>query len=480
MLQDRQRATNNYWTDMIRLNNKILVVIAVSILLIFSFIFVEYLKNLERPNIILITIDALRPDHMSCYGYKKNTTPYIDTIAKQGVMFKQALTVAPWTYPVMFSLFSSFYPSVYGMTPSLRQLNNIVLFGQALKHKGYYKTAVCGHHALSTMKQFTQFFDKFISIEPTKESLWTDNNAQKVTQLAVKCLNQQGVKRNFFLWIHYMDPHGPYNPPPAYKKRWNRETLTKKFKKMPISKSKWIGLNGVPEYIAESMDIQSMDINEYIALYDGEIGFVDSQIGVLIEELEKRNMGKNTVIIITADHGESLGEHDFFGHEFLLYDNLLKIPLIIKYPEKFASNKIIERQVKIIDIMPTIFDILRIKKNGLLDGESFLPLIYEKNKTISPYAYSLYMNNDIEKYAVRTQEWKLIYNHNEEKYELYNLQKDPREITNLFSLANNGFIESLKQKLHNFIRETNSQKIEVDFFLDEETKRRLRMLGYLQ
>ncbi len=187
---------------MTHINKKILLVIMVFILLIFSFIFLEYSKDLERQNIILITIDSLRPDHMSCYGYEKKTTPCIDTIAKQGVMFKQALTVAPWTYPAMFSLFSSFYPSVYGMTPSLRQLNNIVLFGQALKHKGYYKTAVCGHHALATMKQFTQFFDRFISIEPTKESLWIDNNAQKVTQLALKWLRQRDVKRNFFLWVH--------------------------------------------------------------------------------------------------------------------------------------------------------------------------------------------------------------------------------------------------------------------------------------
>lgn len=465
---------------MIHINKKILLVIVLSILLIFSFIFLEYLKDLERPNIILITIDSLRPDHMSCYGYEKKTTPYIDTIAKQGVMFKQALTVAPWTYPAMFSLFSSFYPSVYGMTPSLRQLNNIVLFGQALKHKGYYKTAVCGHHALATMKQFTQFFDKFISIEPKRESLWTDNNAQKVTQLALNYLSQQGGKRNFFLWVHYMDPHGPYNPPSAYKKRWNRPALTQGFKKIPISKSKWIGLNGVPEYIAENMDIQSMDINEYTALYDAEISFVDSQIGVLIEELEKLNMGKNTVIIITADHGESLGEHDLFGHEFLLYDNLLRIPLIIKYPKKFVSNKIIERQVKIIDIMPTIFDILRIEKKFPLQGESLLPLAYGENKTISPYAYSLYMNNGISKYAVRIHEWKLIYDHNDKKYELYNLQKDPGEIINLFPLQNNSFIESLKQKLDSFIIENNFQNKDVDYFLDEETKKRLRALGYLQ
>lgn len=115
-----------------------------------------------------------------------------------------------------------------------------------------------------------------------------------------------------------------------------------------------------------------------------------------------------------------------------------------------------------------------------LGGESFLPLIYEKSKTIPVYAYSLYMNNDIKKYAVRTQGWKLIYNHNDKKYELYNLQKDHHEIANLFPLINNGFIESLKQKLQCFITEINSQNIDADYLLDEETEGRLRALGYLQ
>lgn len=436
-------------------------------------------QNRKTPNVILITVDSLRPDHLSCYGYEKKTSPNIDKIAQEGVLFKQAVSVAPWTYPAMFTLFTSAYPHVHGMTAFQGALRDIPLLPQVLRSRKYYTAAVCSHYVLSNIKKLTRAFDEFISIEAKHENSWVVRNAKVVTDKAVSWLNNN-YKKRFFLWIHYMDTHGPYNPPSPYDTMWNEPTANNGFDGLSVSQSRWLGVGGVPKFVTETLNLKDMSRQEYISRYDGAITFLDSQIGVLSAELKSRGLQKDTLVIITADHGESLGEHNYFGHEFLLYDTMLKVPLIMKYPDVLPSSKVIVEQAGIIDIMPTVFDIMHLKNSLSIDGRSLLSTVVGKSKHRNRHAYSHYHNYNKQMFAVRTEGWKLIFTENEKRYELYNLEEDPRELKNVFS-ENQQKAKLLKVELEHFIKRVHrSTPGAAKPSLDKEAMEKLKSLGYVQ
>ncbi len=448
-------------------------ILIIFFLLISSNAFVTHPSYAEGPNIILVTIDSLRPDHLGCYGYKRNTSPNIDKLAKEGVLFMQAISQAPWSYPSIFSIFSGTYPHIHGMISPAHKLKDVSLLSQILKQNNYYTMAVCAHYTISGIERLRQTFDKFLSFKGAADNFWISNNAQVVTAAAINYL-RSNYKRKFFLWLHYMDCHGPYKPPPPYYKMWDGES-TEDINGMPISEHMWLGLGGVPQYMAKVMDVKHMSREKYISLYDGEISFVDSQIGILLDEVKKSGIEKNTLIILTSDHGESLGEHNYFGHELLLYDVLLKVPLIIKFPQVFPYHKIINKQARSIDIMPTILDVLNIAGPEAMEGKSLTPLIWEESNIETSYAYSSY-ENYLKRYAIRTEGWKLIYTLEDDHYELYNLKQDPGELVNLYEKENKNAM-MLKTELEKYLYLSCDKEAEG---IDAETKRILRSLGYLQ
>ena len=444
--------------------------------LIFLFIFPSSVySEYKKPNIILITIDALRPDHLGCYGYERNTSPNIDRLAKEGVIFTQAIAQSCWSYPSIFSILTSTYPSTHGVLSPSHNLKEVPLLSQILKENGYYTVAICAHYTISEVKKLRDSFNKFFSFKGEEDNFWIVNNAQEVTKIAKKWL-RNNYKRRFFLWIHYMDCHGPYKPPSPYDKMWIKEQFNK-LDHLSVSEHLWLGLGGVPKYMSKFMDIEHMSKENYISQYDGEISFVDNQIGFLLDELKKLGVEKKTIIILTSDHGESLGEHNYFGHELLLYDNLLKVPLIIKCPHIFSSNKIITKQVRSIDIMPTILDILNLKQPDIANGKSLIPLIQGKENFHVLYAFSSY-ENYLKRYSIRSEEWKLIYTKESDKYELYNLKKDPQELANLYG-KETAIAEEFKKELEKYLNKSLlSNKTSGE--INKDTEEILRNLGYLQ
>lgn len=192
--------------------------------------------------------------------------------------------------------------------------------------------------------------------------------------------------------------------------------------------------------------------------------------------METFGLAKKTLIILTADHGEALGEHNlYFTHGEFLYDELLKVPLIIKLEKLLPENKIINHQVRLIDILPTILHILHIRwnKNKQIEGVSFLPLVLRNYKFPELYAFSVFGNQK----SIRTCEWKLISS--DKGYELYNLRKDPKELTNLVNTEKEQF-EFLKAKLEEWMNRPKPEIKPLKKPLDEETKEKLKSLGYLQ
>ncbi len=472
------------------LNHKLVLLAIRKGVFIFSVIFITtllvlipiyFINQLTKPkdlNILLITIDALRPDHLTCYGYKRNTSPRIDEIAKEGILFTQAISQGSRTWPFLTSLITSAYQSTHQVYFENQLLSySISTLPEILKRKGYYTGFISGHGSLWSGKEsgFKRGFD-------TCEDFGA--NADKISHKAIGWIKENKDKK-FFLWLHYFDPHGPYMPPQPYKTRYVNDGLYKHNKHIPISpddavdrhsRKKAIGKGEIPAYVAED---NITDIDYYIAQYDGEINFTDEQIGILLDLVKELGLIKNTLIIITADHGEYLGDHGFYFMHGGLYDTIIKIPLIMKCKGIFPHGKIIDQQISSIDIMPTILSAVKIKVDIKMDGVSLLPVICGRYYN-RPYAFGEFMNpQGVFTRSIRNKNWKLIFDVVKNTYELYDLKKDPRELTNLINTRINEF-KFLKSELEKWAHTYKHNMVTSIGQLDEQTKNRLMSLGYVK
>ena len=457
-----------------RPNRKQKLFISLSIFLVFAGGSSLYCSDGPRGlNVILITLDALRPDHLGCYGYKKNTSPNIDKLAKEGVLFTQAISQTSWTCPSFFSLITSTYPSTNQVYYWDRILpKSIITLTEILKEKGYCNGFISGHGGTNPNSGFNRGFDTFVDIVEVR--------AGQITNEAISWIKNNRNK-NFFLWIHYMDTHSPYQPPFPYNKLFLPADFIKLSDEFLAEKYKWIGV-----FPIQSLEntLTEEDREYYISQYDGVINFIDEQIGILLKNLKNLNLFKKTFIIITADHGENLADQDkYFGHGGALYEELIKVPLILRCKGLFPKGKIINHQIQLIDIMPTILDILSVDTNVKMEGKTLLPLILNKKIKSSYYAFSEVRENENGKeyilYSIRTANRKLIYCESENNYEFYNLKKDPHELNNLVSTEKEQF-KFLKEKLEEWMVRPKPNIIPLTTPVDEQTKERLKSLGYLQ
>lgn len=423
-------------------------------------------KKNNRPSIILIVIDTLRPDHMSTYGYSRETTPFIDQLAKEGITFTQAISVSSSTISSVPSLFTSTYPSIHlihsagDIMPSY-----IKSLPQILRKNRYYTGKIVAHclpHFVN--KGYNFIFSK------------CNANASLLTKEAIQWINENREK-SFFLWIHYIDPHGPYEPPEEFTKKYlNDKIYEENSKTIPILNRQRGGLGGIPQYQQLG---GNTNLSYYISQYDAEINYVDFHIGQLIKSLKEIGLYSKIILILTADHGESIGEHNYyFDHGGFLYDALIRVPLVIKLPDENFQAKIISTQISLIDVVPTILDILLIPKEKYMQGYSLKKLIFNKDIHFPKYVFcELYEGTS--KVAVRAKEWKLIFSKDLNTYELYDLKNDPKELINVLDSEKSIFLE-LKGVLNNWVQHNTSKYRQRHISLQEKDKLYLKSLGYLQ
>lgn len=468
-------------TRLVKKNN---IVIYGATIIFISLILIFLISNSAKPknlNVLLITMDALRPDHLSCYGYKRNTSPNIDTLAKEGILFTQAISQSSWTPPSIYSILTSMYPHEHGVTDfGVSLKHNIQTLPEILKDNGYYVGLISGRGNLTEFhfSDLINNFDTFYPLSPDYIS------AEEISNNTIKWLRFNKEKK-FFLWLFYLEPHTPYKPPLPYNKLYvNDEFMKEDDKYIPIadkSRERYDGFKVIPRIAA----VKGMtNINYYISQYDGEIRFADEQIGRVLEELKKLKLFNNTLIIISSDHGEYMGEHDlYFVHGNHLHDAVIKVPLIFKCDTIFLKGKIINQQVASIDIMPTILDILCIKKSKL-SGSSLLPFILKGKNDSSRAAFSEYLGSASKakstQISLRKAGWKLTYKLSDRKYELYNLNKDPGELINVTNIEKEKF-KFMKEILDNHMKNQEWMKnTTLNQTLDEQSKEKLRSLGYVQ
>ena len=344
--------------------------------------------------LVLISIDTCRADHLSCYGFTKKTTPHIDNIAAEGVLFENVVTPAPITLPAHVSLLTGVIPPSHGIHDNLNYYlpEEKLTLTEILKANGFATGAVVSAFVLDARfglnQGFDSFQDDFVNTYNTVSG--SERRGDETTEFALQWLRQHREGK-FFLFIHYYDPHFPYNPPEPYASQYAHDP------------------------------------------YSGEIAFTDHCIGRVVETLKELDMYDSTLLIIAGDHGEMLGEHGEKEHLFFIYEAALKVPLLVKMPGASREPVRVKETVGLIDIVPTVCDLLNIDIPKPVQGISLEP--YLKGKKPSAKSRYFYIESMMPTYlkanpllGVCTSQWKYIQT---TRPELYHLETDRSEQVNL-------------------------------------------------
>ena len=427
-----------------------------------------YLLSLEsgRSNLILISIDTLRADHLGCYGYNRNTSPNIDRFAKDGVLFSNTIAQSSWTLPSHMSMLTGLYPTSHGVLSPERKLNDEYLTLAEILQNAGYKTVAFTDGGYLRGKYGYQGFD-FFDDKPIES--W--GSIERTYTKAVNWLRKNNSSP-FFLFLHTYQVHAPYNPSPqydVYSDKNYRGILEATANKVATDYHR----------IQDKMKLE--DYTYLVDKYDGDIYYTDDFFGKLFKELRDLGLYDRSIIVLTSDHGENFLDHKAYkiGH-IELYDEIVKVPLIIKAPA-FPRKHIVEAQVESMDIMPTVLELLGISIPKGLDGESLAELT-KKGSYNSTFAFS---EKDYDYRMIRSEDWKLLLRAGNEskksEIELYNLKVDSKEQNNLFAQEVE-IGKSLFAELQAWmgIQKGKSKFVPTDKIeLDENLKEQLKALGYM-
>jgi len=421
-------------------------------------------------NVILITIDALAAGHVGAYGYPRNTTPNIDRISRNGVLFKNAYTQWPMTSQSLASMMSGRYPYEIGVMKLRTKVpDKTLMLAEILKSEGYYTSGFVGNVNLAKSFEFDQGFDEYHEMwsefDPklTKFPISSWYPAGKINEEVMPWLKGRTGKR-FFLWIHYIDPHQPYWPPAPFNNSFVGDKLYGDGKIIPWSKV----LKFYP-YLPRGKPV---DVSYLISQYDGEVAYADSNVGEFLLEIEAQGLLKNSVVIITADHGEGMDEHDpYFGHGIGLYNSQLKVPLIIYSPG--VEPRVVETPVGLVDVVPTVLGILgKNIASKRLSGRSLIPAMVGQDFSEDVFSESHGL------YSVVEGDFKLIASKKNKAKTLFNLQSDPAELN---PVVDNALTERLSKKIEAYSKKEKTSKISSQPVkeMDETIKGQLEALGYM-
>lgn len=430
---------------------------------------------------VLITIDTLRADHLGCYGYPRNTSPTIDALAQNATVFTQCVSQSTGTLPSHSSIFCSLNPPSHGAVHNLSALSpEVPSLVRLFRDNGYRTGAVVSSavvHSGSGLNQgFQDYNDSLDSTELNRNN--AERRADSTTGAAIEWIWKRNGER-FFLWIHYIDPHGAYYPPEQYRQLFVDDKYYSEEGELPIGETHFQP-NVIPLYQALPA---SREPANYISQYDAEIRFVDEHINRLLQFMKKTDLMANTIIVVTSDHGEILTGRDFyFSHSIRTYDELALIPLIVYFPNAPAHRRI-DEQVRAIDILPTIMDRLKIKNPHPIHGRSLMPLVrgdaeFEPKPAI---VFSEYGSPKLDEKVgaqrtIRTETWKFTQNAPDGSEELYNLVDDPAEKTNLADRETE-VLNSMKEMLEKWEKSITTRKVAKPE-LSRKMIEQLESLGY--
>jgi arylsulfatase A-like enzyme len=421
-----------------------------------------------KRNVLLIGIDTLRASSLSAYGYPRRTSPFIDKIAKEGILFENCIAPAIPTHPGWTTILSGTHPLIHGIVSHMGSHTlkpKVKWLPEILQRYNYYTIAV-DNLKLWFVNGFTEYLDIG---KADKDSLGglideiSNITAENVNSVAIsrlrdlKNLNKKG--KPFFMFLHYWDTHVPYSPPQPFNSLFyngdEKNPLYRGIEKVKIMSPLWFQFR---EWLKEIKD------DEYVrAMYDSEIAYLDTAIKELLLSFEKEGLLKDTVIVVTSDHGEALGEHDVFFDHHMVYNQDIHVPLIFANISKKYSNIRIKERCEHSDIAPTILDILDIKEQGMT-GHSLLPNVtnqkINRNKKGEEKPFLSMINTWNSKIAITVGKYKLIttlkdydlYGRPPGYKELFDLRLDPGETVNIAE-GNKKIVEKLLNLQESYINQ---------------------------
>jgi arylsulfatase A-like enzyme len=436
-----------------------------------------------RPNVVLITLDTTRADHLGCYGYARDTTPHLDRFAATAVRFANAASTINTTLASHAAMLTGLEPQSIPLPRNSFPLQPGIPTAAAILKKAGYRTAAfvsasALHSSMGLDRGFEVYDEEFGISEWDQEQ----RRAGDTTTAAAAWLDGQG-KQPFFLWIHYFDPHFPYTPPEPFDRRFGDPYEGPLDGSLESLDTIWSRPSHLPPPSQE-------DLDHLVALYDGEIAYMDAQLAPVLERLDRADLRDRTLVVVTADHGESLTEHGvFFCHGRTLYQPNIHVPLLIRFPATLGIGPgEITPQVQTHDLLPTILSVAGLDRPARLDGVDLLPLIRGKVTELHPHLFAEASQPwDIEKTApnryqnrykkqmVQIFPWKLILTPAESRLELYHLVDDPGETRNL-----TGVESERVERMLRLVRNWRKRAAGPAGAPDAANVQRLRSLGYVR
>jgi arylsulfatase A-like enzyme len=429
------------------------------------------------PALLLISLDTTRSDHLSVYGYPRQTSPQLDALARQGVRFAAAYAASASTGPSHATLFTSLHPLRHGVVKNgLRLAEERETLAERLRAHGFQTAAVVSCFVLGAKFGFAQGFDlyddEFAPGEATvTTSKWDghevpgsfDRRGDHTTRRALHWLREgRDPARPFFLFVHYFDPHLSYAPPEPFATRFEAE--------LPATASR---------------------LDRLIARYDGEIAFADHAVGELLGGLEELGLADSTLVIVSGDHGEGLMQHGMLAHGVHIYEEAVRVPLLLRWPGRLPQRRTVSEPVATVDVAPTALELLGLGPESGLEGESLAPAARGEARLDGerpiylyrrPYQSGwvadlgrLYVNGAL--FGIRQGRWKYIEGDALETRELFDLEAKLREGRNLAG-AHPEKVRELAGRLEEWRRPQGTAPGAAE--ISPEDREALRALGYLE
>jgi arylsulfatase A-like enzyme len=420
----------------------------------------------DGPNVILLVVDTLRADHISCYGYEKTTSPNIDRLSMDSILFKNAISVAPWTTPSIAAIITSQYPAIIGIKNDPVVIDpRFLTLAEIFRNNNYKTKGIISHTFLSSTLGFHQGFDSY---DESNSKGYGYISSPSITEEAISYI-LKNKNSKFFLFLHYFDPHFDYIKHESFD--YYSDYKGRLYSGQPID-----------ELYKEASRMTEDDVRYLNALYDSEISFTDKYVGELLDKLKELGLYDNTLIVFTADHGEEFLERgeNWIGHTKTLFQELIHVPLILKLPGN-AAREVVNEYVGLVDLMPTIVanaginipdryeyegEVFKLKRKMELNGKAIFSETKRESKLLS---------------MIRNG-WKLIYNQKDESFKLFNLNEDKEESLDVIS-ENERIYSEMKRYLlewNNYVKSRNAHFRARRPEFTETQKEYLRSLGYIQ
>jgi arylsulfatase A-like enzyme len=439
----------------------------------------------RRPDIVLVSIDSLRPDHLGSYGYARDTSPRIDALAAAGARFATATSTTSWTLPAHAALFTGLHDATHGLSSDgLRLADEHVTLAEVLRDAGWRTAGFFGGPYLHPAFGLAQGFDVYQSCMTRladdlpegelraealrgAETAHADVTGPRLLEETERWLGTLD-ERPFFLFLHLWDVHYDYIPPPGYAERFDPDyagTLT------------GVGMFHDP---AVRADMDPRDLAHLVALYDGEIRWTDEVLGRVLDGLDRRGRLADAIVVVTADHGEEFFEHGGKGHRRTLFEEVVRVPLVLRWPGRIDAGRVIESPVRIVDVMPTLLALAGVAPPVAMQGRDLGPLLRGGTLPEAPALLDLRRPRRHLR-GLRSAERKLVSDARG-RSQLFDLARDPGERRPL--RAREAVAEARREldrslEAAQSFRDGLAARGAVRTPLDREMRERLEALGYL-